>query len=67
MNKFIMKVPKLPDEMDFDDRLDWYMLRFGKSVGLEIACASFALIEQHQEKRQPGDDIVFSFEIVTKP
>jgi hypothetical protein len=68
MNKIIMAIPKFPDELqnDFDARFQWYMERFGKSLGVELACHAFSLIDKHQEKREIGDDIIFSFEISSR-
>ncbi len=50
--------------MGWDDKFDWYMQRFGKSISMEIACAIFGLIECGVDERHVLDDIRISISLV---
>lgn len=64
MAKIIMAIPKLPIHMDDYAKCEWFMPRFGESLGIEIASQVFSMINAHNENYKVGDDIVIDFEIV---
>ena len=46
--KIYIAVPKPPD-IEIDDKITWFMERFGKMLGEEVALTAYGLIKEYSE------------------
>lgn len=38
-----------PDDLSVDDRINWFLERFGKTLGLEVALSAYSMIDEYSE------------------
>jgi hypothetical protein len=63
MEELRLRLPKLPSDLEFTDKINWFMEKFGNVLGNELACAAFSLINDRQENRNPLDEVVFTISL----